>query len=174
MTIDVAAWYEKYGPMVIRRCRKILGNGDDAMDAVHDVFVNLLQSKPKLHGTFPSSLLYTMATNICLNRIRKNKREVIFDFSGENENMFSSGDTSYDGGFNQVDAEIMTDAVLKDESESNRVIYYMYFADGMTLKEIGEAVGLSISGVRKRLEAFKKRTRLKMQVEGGDYGKQGL
>jgi len=76
MNIDVAAWYEKYGPMVIRRCRKILGNGDDAMDAVHDVFVNLLQAKSRLHGAFPSSLLYTMATNICLNYIRKNKRLV--------------------------------------------------------------------------------------------------
>ena len=159
MTIDVAAWYEKYGPMVIRRCRKILGNNDDAMDAVHDVFVNLLQAKPKLHGTFPSSLLYTMATNICLNRIRKYKREILQDFSGDKENMFFCDD----GGFSQVEAELILEAVLKDESKTNRVIYYMYFADEMTLKEIGEAVGLSISGVRKRLETFKKRTRLKMR-----------
>ena len=158
MTIDVAAWYEKYGPMVIRRCRKILGNGEDAMDAVHDVFVNLLQAKPRLHGEYPSSLLYTMATNICLNRIRKYKREILQDFSGDRENMFFRDDA----GFNQVEAELILEAVLKDESKTNRVIYYMYFADEMTLKEIGEAVGLSISGVRKRLEAFKKRTRLKM------------
>ena len=159
MNIDVAAWYEKYGPMVIRRCRKILGNGEDAMDAVHDVFVNLLQAKPRLHGTFPSSLLYTMATNICLNRIRKYKREILQDFSGDNENMFFCDD----GGFSQVEAELVLEAVLKDESKTNRVIYYMYFADDMTLKEIGEAVGLSISGVRKRLEAFKKRTRLNLK-----------
>lgn len=158
MTIDVAAWYEKYGPMVIRRCRKILGNDDDAMDAVHDVFVNLLQAKPRLHGSFPSSLLYTIATNICLNRIRKYKREVLLDFSGDKENLFFNED----GGFSQVEAELVLEAILRDESKTNRVIYYMYFADEMTLKEIGEAVGLSISGVRKRLEAFKKRTRLKM------------
>lgn len=158
MTIDVAAWYEKYGPMVIRRCRKILGNDDDAMDAVHDVFVNLLQAKPRLHGSFPSSLLYTMATNTCLNRIRKYKREVLLDFSGDRENLFFNED----GGFSQVEAELVLEAILKDESKTNRVIYYMYFADEMTLKEIGEAIGLSISGVRKRLEAFKKRTQLKM------------
>ena len=159
MTIDVAAWYEKYGPMVIRRCRKILGNGDEAMDAVHDVFVNLLQAKPRLHGNYPSSLLYTMATNVCLNRIRKYKKEILQDFSGDREGLFFSEDD----GFNQVEAELLLEAVLKDESKTNRVIYYMYFADEMTLKEIGEAVGLSISGVRKRLEAFKKRTRLKMR-----------
>jgi len=161
MNIDVAAWYEKYGPMVIRRCRKILGNGDDAMDAVHDVFVSLLQAKPRLHGAFPSSLLYTMATNTCLNRIRKHKREVLQDFSGDRENLFSCDD----GGFGQVEAELILDAVLKDESKTNRVIYYMYFADDMTLKEIGEAVGFSISGVRKRLETLKKRIRIKMNDE---------
>jgi RNA polymerase sigma-70 factor (ECF subfamily) len=158
MTIDVAAWYEKYGPMVIRRCRKILGNGDDAMDAVHDVFVNLLQARPRLHGGFPSSLLYTMATNICLNRIRKNKREILWDFSGDKENMFFCNDD----GFNQVEAELFLEAVFKDESETNRAICFMYFADGMTLKEIGEAVGLSVSGTRKRLEAFKSRIHLKI------------
>jgi RNA polymerase sigma-70 factor (ECF subfamily) len=51
---------------------------------------------------------------------------------------------------------------LKDESEENRAIYFMYHADGMTLKEIGEAAGLSISGVRKRLEAFRSRVKSKL------------
>jgi len=105
-----------------------------------------------------------MATNICLNRIRKRKREITLDFSGDKENLFFRGEASYDDGYNRVEAELVTEAILKDESKTNRVIYYMYFADEMTLKEIGEAVGLSVSGVRKRLEAFKKRTRLKWEL----------
>ena len=155
MAIDIAAWYEKYGPMVIRRCRKILGNGDEALDAVQDVFVNLLQKKEKLEDRFPSSLLYTMATNVCLNRLRKKKQEgPVF----EEARFFF-----IDEGFQQVEAEILLEDILKDESELNRAICFMYHADGMTLKEIGEAVGLSISGVRKRLEGFKNRARFKFQ-----------
>ena len=159
MAIDIAAWYEKYGPMVIRRCRMILKDEDDALDAVHDVFVNLLKEETHLHGGFPSSLLYTMATNICLNRLRKRKREVTGDFSAVFETMLSGTDE----GFDQVEAEILLDDILKDESETNRSICFMYHADGMTLKEIGEAVGLSVSGVRKRLEAFKCRARMKLR-----------
>ena len=155
MAIDVAAWYEKYGPMVIRRCRKILGNGDDALDAVHDVFVNLIQNAPRLHGQFPSSLLYTMATNICLNRIRKRKWE------SPKDDTEAGLYFCFDEGFDQVEAEILLEAILKDESEMNRAICFMYHADGMTLKEIGEAVGLSVAGVHKRLEAFKSRARLR-------------
>jgi RNA polymerase sigma-70 factor (ECF subfamily) len=158
MAIDVAAWYEQYGPMVIRRCRKILTDGDDALDAAHDVFANLLREKTRLHGQFPSSLLYTMATNVCLNRIRKRKREMPWDFSGE-ESLFSANDE----GFAQAEAKMLLEEILKDESETNRAIYYMHYADGMTLQEIGEAAGLSISGARKRLEAFKSRAQLKLR-----------
>jgi len=157
MAINIAAWYEKYGPMVIRRCRRILGNEDDALDAVHDVFVNLLREETSLHDRFPSSLLYTMATNICLNRLRKKKWEISKDFFGEGE-----AGACIDEGYGQVEAEILLEDILKDESETNRAIYFMYHADRMTLKEIGEAVGLSISGVRKKLEAFRTRARLKL------------
>jgi RNA polymerase sigma-70 factor (ECF subfamily) len=158
MAIDVAAWYEQYGPMVIRRCRKILTDGDDALDAAHDVFVNLLRGETNLNDRFPSGLLYTMATNVCLNRLRKKKRESPRDFSGE-ENLFFTNDE----GFAQAEAKLLLADILKDESETNRAIYFMYFADGMTLKEIGEAAGLSIAGARKRLEAFKSRVRLKLR-----------
>ena len=159
MAIDVSAWYEKYGPMVIRRCRKILKSPEDAMDAVHDVFVNLIREEARLHDRYPSSLLYTMATNVCLNRLRKKKWETPNDLSGENEAMFFC----VDEGFDQVEAEILLEDILKDESEMNRSICFMYHADGMTLKEIGEAMGLSVSGVKKRLDAFKSRARLKLQ-----------
>ena len=160
MAIDVEAWYEKYGPMVIRRCRKILKDKEDALDAVHDVFVNLLKAKPRLQGNYPSCLLYTMATNICLNRLRKKKREIQRDFSSEEPLFFYR-----DEGFDQVDAELLLEDILKDESEMNRAIYFMYHIDGMTLKEIAEAAFLSISGVRKKLETFKSRARQKYSGE---------
>ena len=164
MPIDIAAWYEKYGPMVIRRCRKILGNGEDALDAVHDVFLNLVRAESRLDDRCPSNLLYTMATNICLNRLRAKKHEILKDFSVEEEYRFSS----IDEGYGQVEAKMLLEAILEDESGIDRVIYYMYHADGMTLKEIGKIAGLSISGVRKRLEALKQRARLKWRKYGAE------
>ena len=169
MAIDVKAWYERYGPMVIRRCRALLRNEDEAMDAAQDVFVNLLKSAGKLHSSFPSSLLYTMATNVCLNRLRAKKREtrealshtesgIPDDFTGDRGKLFSITDW----GFDQVDAELLVDSILEDESGESRAICFMYYADGMSLAGIAETVGLSISGVRKRLESFRKRARLKL------------
>ena len=163
MAIDIAAWYTQYGPMVIRRCRKILGNGDDALDAVHDVFVNLLKAQNRIHDSYPSSLLYTMATNICLNKLRKRKRESPKELNDWDEGLATSADES----ISQVEAEILLEAVLKEESETDRTICFMYHNDGLTLKEIGEAVGLSVAGVHKRLQAFRSRAKLKLENTGG-------
>ncbi|AEF82333.1 RNA polymerase sigma factor [Leadbettera azotonutricia] len=71
MAIDIKTWYEKYGPMVFRRCKGMLHSEEDALDAVHDVFVQLMRAK--LDDRYPSSLLYTMATNTCLNKLRWRK-----------------------------------------------------------------------------------------------------
>ena len=158
MAIDIAAWYEKYGPMVMRRCRKMLRNSDEALDAAQDVFVRLLDADRarRLHGAFPSSLLYTIATNVCLNRIRGARQE-----SGDVEFI-----ASFDRGFDHVEARLLVRAILEDESELNRAICFMYHADGMSLGEIGEAVNLSTSGVWKRLTAFRKRARLVFGQDG--------
>jgi len=162
MIIDAAVWYEKYGPMVIRRCRSLLRNEEEAMDAVQDVFLNVLKAKKQLHGTYPSSLLYTIATNVCLNRLRARKREINSDFISENEEF----NFTIDENFEQVDAELLTQAILENETEEMRAICFMYHADGMTFKEIGEAVGMSISGVRKKLETFRERARRKFNNTG--------
>jgi RNA polymerase sigma-70 factor (ECF subfamily) len=162
MAIDIEAYYQKYLPMIFRRCKTLLRNEEDALDAVQDVFVKLIKAKQNLHGRFPSSLLYTIATNTCLNRIRWKKRHT----ESSHEDMEEAPLISIDRGFDQVEAKMVLDTILETESESTRTICFMYHVDGMTLKEIGEAVGLSISGVRKRLITFG--TRARIRYKGGN------
>jgi RNA polymerase sigma-70 factor (ECF subfamily) len=68
--IDIEEYYKKYCPMVLRRCRWLLKDEDKALDAMQDVFVLLLRNRDRLKGNYPSSLLYRIATNVCLNIIR--------------------------------------------------------------------------------------------------------
>jgi RNA polymerase sigma-70 factor (ECF subfamily) len=158
MDIDIEAYYEKYFPMVFRRCALMLGDGEDAQDAAQDVFVKLLRAKHKLHGRFPSSLLYTIATNTCLNRIRAKKRR------GERlwENIEDLALAYQDKGYEEAEAKLLLKGILETESELTRTICFMYFADGMTLKEVGEALGMSVSGIRKRILGFNARARGKI------------
>ena len=72
--MDVDILYRRYGPMVMRRCRQLLRDEDQALDATQDVFVRLLTRRDRLRDDAPCSLLYRMATNLCLNRIRDDRR----------------------------------------------------------------------------------------------------
>jgi len=161
MNIDIEECYKKYAPMVFRRCSFILKDQDEALDASQDVFVSLLRNHKRLHGSFLSSLLYTIATNTCLNKLKQRKRH-----GGSIEDQQISCCAVNDPEYERVEDSMLMNTILHNESESTRAICFMYYADGMTLNEIGELTGLSVSGVRKRLLAVKNRAQNKMAVEG--------
>jgi len=161
MKIDIEDCYKKYAPMVFRRCSSMLKNEEEALDAAQDVFINLMSHSKRLHGQFLSSLLYTIATNICLNRLRQRKRQAE---SGDSETYLQTAQSS-DPQFDRVENNMLMDAIFEDESEATRAICFMYHRDNMTLREIGDVMGLSISGVRKRLLAFNARAKIKLEGE---------
>ena len=148
MAIDVEALYRKYGPMVLRRCRQLLVNEDKALDAMQDTFVQLLRHEQRLTADAPSSLLYRIATNTCLNILRSEKRRPV---SGREEI----------ADVDEHEERSVTRAFLDDlfsrEKASTRTIAVLHYVDRLTLEQTAAEVGLSLSGVRKRLRALRKR-----------------
>lgn len=152
--IDIEAIYRKYGPMVMRRCAQMLRNADEAADAAQEVFVKLINSKNSLTAEYPSSLLFRMATNHCLNLLRDKVRR------GSNENSDALLEQiAYSGGENDVEVRVENRGILKKlfghHPESSKTIAVLHLFDGMTLEETAKEVGMSVSGVRKRLRALR-------------------
>ncbi len=132
--------------MVLRRCRQFLGDEDRALDAMQEVFVNLIKNSGKLTGSYPSSLLYRMATNICLNMIREDKRKPVIHDTDALAVIARYDDTEERTVINEL-----LDRIFERDAASSRQIAVMHYVDGMTLAEVAQEVGLSVSGVRKRL-----------------------
>lgn len=152
--LDVEALYRKYGPMVLRRCRSLLRDEEKARDAMQDTFVRLLKGRERLTGDAPSSLLYCIATNVCLNvmRAEKSRRE-----SGGDEMLEAiagSDDVEALG-----EARILAEGIFENEEPSTRTMAVLHYVDGLTLEETAARVGMSVSGLRKRLEALRRRSR---------------
>ena len=148
--VDVEALSRRYGPMVLRRCRRLLGDEDEALDACQDVFVRVLEHRSSLEVRYPSSLLYRIATNVCLNRLRDNRRNpitrdeaVLYEIARAEE----PGATS--------EARLLLARLFGRHPESSRTIAVLRFVDGLTLEEVAGETGLSVSGVRKRLRALR-------------------
>lgn len=148
--MDVEQLYETYGPMVLRRCRQLLKDESDALDAMQDVFVQVLRRRERLTDDFPSSLLYRIATNLCLNRIRDRGRrpETVGD---ELVHRVATADDTED----RLSAASVLARLFRGGAESTRTMAILHYVDGMTLQEVAEEVGLSVSGVRKRLRGLR-------------------
>ena len=150
MAVDVEALYTRYGGMVMRRCRRLLRDEQDAADAMQDVFVQVLRHAERLEQRAPSSLLYTMATNVCLNRLRSARRRPEDPESELIQRIASAGDSEA-----RSLAGRMLDSLFGGELASTRTIAFLHLVDGMTLDQVAQEVGMSKSGVRRRLRLLR-------------------
>jgi RNA polymerase sigma-70 factor (ECF subfamily) len=150
--LDVAALSQRYGPMVLRRCRQLLRAEDEALDAAQDVFLRLIERRHRLDGRYPSSLLYTMATNVCLNRIRDRRRQPATPATDAAQLDAIACAESPAG---DSDARLLLDWLFNRHPVSSRTIAVLHYVDGLTLEQVAEQTGLSVSGVRKRLRKLR-------------------
>ncbi|MGA2611876.1 MAG: sigma-70 family RNA polymerase sigma factor [Spirochaetia bacterium] len=150
-TVDVENLYRRYGPMVLRRCTAMLRDEDMAADAMQETFVQVLRHKSSLDARYPSSLLYRIATNTCLNAIRSRTRK--FAVSAE---PFLDSLAGRENLENRVVDAWQLDQVFLDARESTRQAARIHYLEEKTLSETAQEVGLSISGVRKRLNSLRR------------------
>jgi RNA polymerase sigma-70 factor (ECF subfamily) len=141
--------YEAYAPMVYRRCVFLLKDDAEAKDMVQNVFLRIYEHVDSLDLSQPSSLLWNTATRLCLNRIRDKKRRGLDVDSSEL--LLTIACAEEDDG---VEARGLLAKIFSKEQESTRTIATLHYVDGMTLEETAETVGLSVSGVRKRLRTL--------------------
>ena len=154
MAVDIESFYRSYGPLVLRRCRHLLREEAKAVDAMQDVFVEILRRKDSLDASSPAGLLLTTATHVCLNRIRSERRKP------------EDRTTRCSSYIAALDPQAMPRPnpggphprpPVCRAPESTRLIAVLYYVDRLTLEEVASEVGMSVSGVRKRLRTLKER-----------------
>ena len=135
--------------MVLRRCRQLLGEQEQAVDAMQDTFVRVLRQQHRLHDAAPGGLLYQVATNICLNLLRGRNRHPGVGQTAVEELTDSSDREA------RLLAELSLDSIFRREPLSTRTMAVLHWVDGMTLDEVARETGFSVSGVRRRLRKLR-------------------
>jgi RNA polymerase sigma-70 factor (ECF subfamily) len=148
--MDVEELFRRYGPLVIRRCRQLLKDEDEALEVSQDVFVQLLRRRGNLSVRNPSSFLYRMATNLSLNRIRDRKRKPT-----TNDEELLCQLASMEEPMARLEARSTLGYLFGKHQNSSRLIAVLHFVDGLTLEEVAKEVGMSVSGVRKRIHSLR-------------------
>jgi RNA polymerase sigma-70 factor, ECF subfamily len=141
-------FYRQYGPMVYRRCLRLLRDPDAAKDATQEVFIRLLRDMEKLESRETAlPWAYRVATNHCLNMRRDSmrKREATLD----PELQVQSEQVSAD----YPDVHL-AHAVLSRFDAQTQAVAVGVFVDGMEHEEVAEALGISRRTVSRKLDRF--------------------
>lgn len=151
--------YRRYGPAVLRKCERMLGNRPDAEDVVQTLFIDLLR-KERTDVDLP--YLYRAATNRCLNLMRdRRRRQELLDQHGEV--LLPVGPA---GEGQVVSVELLTRLVESLDERSAEVFVYRYL-DHLSQTEIAELMGITRRTVYTRLQRVQDEVARLVAVPGG-------
>ncbi len=152
--------YHRHSGFVYNTCIGILGDPDDARDAMQETFVQLLRSLPAFRGQSQfSTWLYRITVNKCMDLLRRKPKQEVTD----SIEWASTEPPRSDGLFEQQVR--LTILRLKPEYRAVLVLYYF---QQLSYDEIAESLGCSFDQVRIRLHRARKAFRTFYTEGGGD------
>lgn len=144
---SVAELYGRYGPVVYRRCLRLLGDREAARDATQEVFMRLVKDMARLadrEDLLP--WIYRVATHRCLNLLRERRRH------GETVQLEELPlATPESPGY---PARALARRVLAHFDEGTQVVAIGVLVDGMEHEELARTLGISRKTVERRLGRF--------------------
>ncbi|MBN2499004.1 MAG: sigma-70 family RNA polymerase sigma factor [Deltaproteobacteria bacterium] len=158
--LDVEELYRRYGQVVFRRCRVLLGKEDQAMDAMQDVFIRAIRYGRSFQAERrPLPWLFQIANRVCFDRRRRMQREPVC----ETESLAA---------LPGVDPERLAEVLrlLDGCDRLTREIALAYHVEEMSMEEVAEHVGRSRKTVGKRLARFGAYARERLGGRGAKEG----
>ena len=153
----VRALYEQYGPIILNRCRGILGDEQDARDALHETFVRVIDHYDEFRAqSAPLGWMYRISTNHCLNVIRNRKGRR--DKRERHRDDLPSPRALQEEPARALDAALVRRLLADADPQTCAIVVHLYF-DDMTRVEAARLVGVSQPTLRKRLDCFLKQAR---------------
>ena len=140
--------YDEFFPDVQRLAFSFLKNKEDSMDAAQDVFVKLMRSNIVLIPGKEKMWLLKVTANECRDMLRRSRptEELPEDMASQ-----------------ETDREVWE--LLSGLKPEDRAVIQLYYFDGYSVKEIGQILGITASGVSLRLSRAKKRLRTILEDE---------
>jgi RNA polymerase sigma factor (sigma-70 family) len=156
-----AALYERYQQELYRYCHSILGNGEDALDALHNTMAQALRSLPGEEREIAlRPWLYRVAHNESISLLRDRRAHSELDEAKQVESPGIEQQTAIRAEFRQLTADL---GQLADRQRSALVMREL---SGLAYGEIGAALGTSEAGAKQTV--YEARVALQALAEGRD------
>ena len=148
--------YEMHHRRIFALCWRMLSDKDIAEDVCQEVFVQVWQKLNNFHGNSKfSTWLHSVATNIVLGHLRKNKSWLQRVFSIEDQIVEEAG-TEMEG-LSELDKHIMK------LPERARLVFVLFAVEGYRHEEIANMLSMAVGS--SKAQYHRARTLLKDWVE---------
>lgn len=172
--------YEQFRRPIHSYTYRLLGNQEDADDITQEVFVRACSSWNGLYEReHLSAWLYRIATNLCVDLLRKRKRVSWWPLSNryhndENAEDLLNDDISYfladSGGIPEIAEREVIRMTLATMPQEYAIALILSAAQGVPYQEIAEIVGVSPNAAATRISRAKKMFAEQYQRLGKDGG----
>ncbi len=164
---------DMYKDKVYYICYRTLGNSHDAEELAQDSFVRAYIHIEKYNMNMKfSSWLYRIATNACIDWLRKKKPDYYLDaeIAGtEGLTMYSqvaaSGELP-EGKLETKELQVTVQTAISRLPEKYRTIIILKYIDELSLQEISDIVSLPVGTVKTRIHRGREALR---KLLGGEY-----
>lgn len=175
-TGDLAAYGElirRHQDRVYNMALKILNSPEDARDASQDIFIRVFKSLSSFDFRASySTWLYRVATNVCLDMLRKRNKELHHTLLPGEQKAFEIHSRDDSPGPEEVciERERLKDLrkAVNGLPEEHRVALVLHQYQGLSYKEVAEVLELPENTVATRIHRAKKM--LREVLLGGEAG----
>jgi RNA polymerase sigma-70 factor (ECF subfamily) len=150
---------EKYQKKVFNIALRLLGNHDDASEVTQEVFIRIYKSIGSFKGESQiSTWIYRIATNVCLDELRKRKRKWVMSLDEEYHK--ENGDYIIQVEDNKPTPDvIMEQKTIKNAvnnaidklSEKYKLIIILRDLQGFSYEEISDMIKTPVGTVKSRI-----------------------
>ena len=147
---------EKYGSLVARMVKGMMGDTAGADDVGQEVFIRFFNSLDNFRGDAAlGTYLTRIAINLSLNELKKRKRSVSLFSQKQEEAGYS--DLSDEGRDHEKrDAREVVEAALQRLDEGYRTVVVLRLIEGYSTRETAEILNLPLGTVLSRLSRAQK------------------
>ena len=143
-----------YEKKVYTLCRRMCGNDEDAQEAAQDTFLALWRSAKSFRGDASlATWIYRLATNACIDLLRRSKRGGERVSLDDEETTFELADERPlpEQALERKETQRLISEGLAALPEDYRAILLLREAEGLSYAEIAEAMHMELGTVKSRI-----------------------